>query len=709
MADVDMRRAALPPPPAFDLTRPEAGFRPLAGGAFPVAQDRWERLVTVASIPEPVGRVWEALVEPEHVARWLGVCHGGWARRGLESTLDFEDGEFFYCSTSRARPPTPAREGLLEYLWRWVGVGPAARVTWTVAPGAGATVVTVVEEATNPPSDWRSWNGMGWPGILDQLAGYLRTGTNTRWPWRRMGPYLQIPLPEMPFAAWEALTSPGAVKHWLQRSAGSLTPGDPMTMVMGDASGTIQLSVTKAVDAGQEFPSYQPYLDFELRRPAWTAALGGRMWIEPAGLGESLLQVFHYDWERLDIRDPVTERKLLTNHWINAAARARMLFAPSGPAAGPHGWSASATAPADRNGHSPQSLPADLDPREAGAFAGRVLGDLGAATGSLLAALGVRLGLFEALAAGPATPGELAERAGCAERYVTEWCWGLHSAGYLRHDRGTGRFVLPAEHAAVLAYAGSPFDLSPGYGLLAPMAAMLDEVADAFRSGKGIAADRYPAGLHAAMEAMSAQWIDGLLVDRWLPAVDGLTAALSRGAAVADVGSGNGRALRVLARRFPESRFIGYDLSAPAVDRATAAAAEEGLADRIRYVTADAADALDGPADLITMFDVLHDAPDPPRLLAAARAALAPHGALLVLESNGAADPEDNAGPAGPILYATSALYCVPTALAVGGPAPGTLGMPYPEVTRLGGEAGFTRIDELPVDSPMHALYVLRP
>lgn len=736
----------MPAPPAFDLTAADRSFTPLGSVAFPTVQDRWERLVTMANIPFPADQVWAALVEPDRLRQWLARCHGGWAKRGRESTLDFEDGEFFYCLTRKAAPPSRARPGTLDYLWRWVGIGPATAVSWSLTPGPEGTLVTVVEEATNPPSDWRSWNGMGWPGILDQLSNYLRTGTNTRWPWRRMGPYLQIPLPLMPFQAWDALTSPSAVKHWLQRTNGSLAVGDTMTMVMGDASGTVQLTVTKAVDTGQEFPSYLPYLEFELQRPSWTAALGGRIWIEPAGLGKSLLQIFHYDWERLDIADPVTERTLLTNFWIGAAGRAQMLFGPQGPPAGPHGWSSggppvadgmhsgetgptSAAAPAGganghgaaapptapsglagpagSNGHAP---PAQLDFPAAAGFAERVMGDLAGGMVTLLAALGTRLGLFGALAAGPAGSEELAVRTGLSERYVREWLWGLHSAGYLRYDRASGRFRMPPEHGAVLAAPASPLYLGAAFDLMPPVAAMLDEVAVAFRTGEGVGPDRYPDALYAAMERMSATWLEGMLVDRWLPAVDGVLDRLHRGASVADVGSGAGRALITLAGRFPNSEFTGYDLYQPNVERAIASAKAAGVRDRVRFCHGDATTELSGPLDLVTMFDVLHDAPDPAAVLAAARAALAPtDGALLLLESASAADPEDNGGPTGQILYATSALYCVPVALAGGGPALGTLGLPYQELADLAGRAGFSVVEEVQTGSPMHALYVLRP
>jgi tRNA G46 methylase TrmB len=112
------------------------------------------------------------------------------------------------------------------------------------------------------------------------------------------------------------------------------------------------------------------------------------------------------------------------------------------------------------------------------------------------------------------------------------------------------------------------------------MAAMLYEVAVAFRTGRGIAPDRYLDALNKAMELMSATWLDAALVDQLLPAVDGVVGRLDRGARVADIGSGAGSALIALARRFPSSEFVGYDSYRPNVEQACAGAQAAGVGDR---------------------------------------------------------------------------------------------------------------------------------
>jgi len=72
------------------------------------------------------------------------------------------------------------------------------------------------------------------------------------------------------------------------------------------------------------------------------------------------------------------------------------------------------------------------DEARAEAFFGKALGEAGASTTVLLAAIGDSLGLFWALhAGGPATPAELAGRAGIDERYAREWLAAMTAASYL--------------------------------------------------------------------------------------------------------------------------------------------------------------------------------------------------------------------------------------------------------------------------------------
>jgi uncharacterized protein YndB with AHSA1/START domain len=342
-------RATQPSPPVgatepFSWARAASESLPmLAPAASPVGRDRWERLVTMAMIPAPPERIWRALIEPAELRLWLARSERSLERVGDDTVLDFEDGEFFLVRTQSLSAPAADNEhrGELRWMWRWLGIGQPALVTWRLDPGpGGVTTVTATEEAVNPPADWQTWNGGGWPGILDQLAAYLRTGTEWRWPWRRMGPYVQVELASSPFEAWDTLMSPSALKFWMQRMSGDVTLGSSVVLMMGDASGTVELAVREVVDAGQQAPSFLPHVDFALRRGSWGGELGGRLWIEPAGLGRSLLQVFHYGWESLPPSPGLLEeRKVLTSFWAGAARRAVQLFMRrEAMPGGPHGW-----------------------------------------------------------------------------------------------------------------------------------------------------------------------------------------------------------------------------------------------------------------------------------------------------------------------------------------------------------------------------------
>ena len=80
--------------------------------------------------------------------------------------------------------------------------------------------------------------------------------------------------------------------------------------------------------------------------------------------------------------------------------------------------------------------------------------------------VGHRLGLYRALAEGPATPEELAERADCHPRYLTEWLRGQAAGGYVSYDAETGRYSMTEEQAFALADPNGPL-YAPGAFLLA--------------------------------------------------------------------------------------------------------------------------------------------------------------------------------------------------------------------------------------------------
>jgi hypothetical protein len=78
------------------------------------------------------------------------------------------------------------------------------------------------------------------------------------------------------------------------------------------------------------------------------------------------------------------------------------------------------------------------------------------------------------------------------------------------------------------------------------------------------------------------------------------------------------------------------------------------------------------------------------------------------MESQSAENNAENMGPSATILYATSVLYCLPTAIANGAEGLGTLGLPAPKLRELCGSAGLRRFRELPSMNPFNALYEVR-
>jgi SAM-dependent methyltransferase len=113
--------------------------------------------------------------------------------------------------------------------------------------------------------------------------------------------------------------------------------------------------------------------------------------------------------------------------------------------------------------------------------------------------------------------------------------------------------------------------------------------------------------------------------------------------------------------------------------------------------------------DVITTFDVIHDAVDPRALLRSIRQALHPDGVYVCLDINCSERLEENAGPLGAMFHGFSVFYCMTTSLANGGVGLGTVGLHEPKVRELCAEAGFTSIRRVPLENPFNNLYEVRP
>ncbi|HYO41247.1 MAG TPA: class I SAM-dependent methyltransferase [Nocardioidaceae bacterium] len=359
----------------------------------------------------------------------------------------------------------------------------------------------------------------------------------------------------------------------------------------------------------------------------------------------------------------------------------------------------------------PEAAAADtaaaLDQQAVEQFVMKVATDLGIGHNGVLAYLGDRLGLWRALADAPGcTSDDLAARCGFAERYVREWLAAQAAAGYVHYDPTTRGFTLPPEHAAVLADDESPVALASGFEVLASVWATVDGLAHAYATGGGVGWHEHDARLFTGFERFFRPVLRGQLVQEWLPAVPGLVDRLTSGIRVLDVGCGLGTATILMAEAFPASTFVGVDYHPESVRRATAAAAEAGVADRLHFEVADAA-SYDGAFDLVVFVDVVHDLGDPVGALAHAREHLAEGGSVLVIEPQAADRLEDNLHPLGLTWYASGHSICVAHSMSQGGAALGAQAGPA-RISGVVSQAGFGEVTKV-ADSLLNFVLSARP
>lgn len=347
-----------------------------------------------------------------------------------------------------------------------------------------------------------------------------------------------------------------------------------------------------------------------------------------------------------------------------------------------------------------------FNPAVAEAFAGRMMGLLNEAFLSNQVSLGHQSRLFDVLAGLPPSPAEeIARRAELNERYVREWLGGMVVGRIVRYDPAGQTYHLPAEHAAFLTREAGANNLAFFTQYLRLLGEVEQDVLRAFRDGRGVGYDRFP-DFQALQAEESARLFDNALIGSILPLASGLIERLEKGIDAADLGTGQGHAVNVMAQAFPASRFVGLDFSDEGIAAARAEASAWGLANA-HFQAADLASGLPGRYDLVTAFDVIHDLARPDVVLRQIRESLNDGGVFLMMDIAGSSRLEENLDhPIGPLLYCASVMHCMSVSLAQGGEGLGTMWGEQRAEQYLR-NAGFTRIEVSHLEGdPMHAFYV---
>jgi 2-polyprenyl-3-methyl-5-hydroxy-6-metoxy-1,4-benzoquinol methylase len=331
--------------------------------------------------------------------------------------------------------------------------------------------------------------------------------------------------------------------------------------------------------------------------------------------------------------------------------------------------------------------------------------------------LGGRLGFYRALGEdGDATPAELAVRTGTAERYVREWLEQQAVAGFLCVDDPNApldqrRYGLPAAYRAVFVEEENLSYLTPLAAIAVDVLVPLEQLLDAYRTGKGVPFEAYGTDLVDAIGAINRPQFVNLIAD-WLAAMPEVDARLQAAppARIADVACGTAQSSIAMARAYPQVFVDAIDVDATSIAAAQSNVAAAGLADQVRPVLHDASDPdLGGRYELVTIFEALHDMNHPVEALRAARASLTEGGSVLIADERVA----DRFSPPGDeverLNYGFSVLHCLAVGLLDHDSA-GTGTVIRPDTLRAyAAEAGFSRVDVLPIEHDFWRFYRLEP
>ncbi len=195
----------------------------------------------------------------------------------------------------------------------------------------------------------------------------------------------------------------------------------------------------------------------------------------------------------------------------------------------------------------------------------------------------------------------------------------------------------------------------------------------------------------------------------WISSVPQLQSKLeSKGGRVLDVGCGDGWASISLAKLFPFVKIDAIDADSSSIVNAKYNVEKECLQDRISVYHAPIEKShFEQKYDLIITFETIHDMAYPIEALRKMKNMLLKNGTILVADVKMGDTLQDKNHFAGRLYYNFSVLLCLPQSLDYPGSKATGAAMTPSTFLRYSNEAGFSRIEKLPIEHFLWNFYML--
>lgn len=267
-------------------------------------------VVVSVEVSSPIEKVWQSLTKSAIASRWFGTFSTDLVTGG-EARLDFGDGDFFDLDSVKLTPPN-----LIQYDWRFLGMGPCDAITWRIEPTKIGSLVTVTDSQPGRSPEAVMMLREGWLDFTSRLVEFHSTGKNTRYDWRReldVGTEINGSIGDV----WSFLFAPDVQSQWLPFDS-PLESG-----IQVKVSDKVEPKVLRLDDV-----AWQPthLVEFQVGGDRWQQPTTCRMELT-ARETDTLFYVSHNGWEHTSTNqaEQLQQRKRFCALWIEALKRARQL------------------------------------------------------------------------------------------------------------------------------------------------------------------------------------------------------------------------------------------------------------------------------------------------------------------------------------------------------------------------------------------------